>query len=485
MGRRTIVRIFITLTMFGIVFSALSGVAGASPTTTVKSRTLTISNLPLGWRVDPSATTSFNLRGAKCLAGLDSNDGVKAQRITASFIDGSALPALSDSLVTGPAMASLYGEATTALAHCTSLTFTVDSKPVKATIKPLSLPTVGSASVAYTFDLSVGDVPIGYDVVLFRVQSHVGEVVYVGVGTPALTTVEAFANEAAAKAKGSVVSPPAIVSIASVPVKVAHTTMGKVGYREVGSGPPVLMIMGFAGTMETWDPRFVDALAQDHEVVIFDNSGVGKTQRLPGRLTIDAMANQTSALIEALGLQKPDVMGWSMGTMIAQALAILHSTQVGSLVLCAAYPGTGTVEPANKAISALTSGTSQEALADLFPPNQSTAAKEYELSTSSYPTSPAAPAAVVAAQRTAILQWWHGADAAGQKTSEISVPTLIADGTEDRLDSVVNDRRVVNLIHTASLSLYPDAGHAFLFQDGSEVVAQIESFLQGKSGTEG
>jgi pimeloyl-ACP methyl ester carboxylesterase len=485
MCRRSIVRAFIILAMFGIVFSALSGVVGATSKPTVKSHLLTISDLPFGWRMDPSPTTSFNLNGAKCLAGLESNDSVKVQRTTVSFIDGSALPALSESLEVGPTMGSLYGEAASALAHCTSLTFTVDSKPVKATIRTLSLPAVGSTSVAYTLDLTIGDVPIQCDIVLFRVQSFLGEVIYVGVGTPTLTTVEAFANEAAAKAKGAAVSAPAIVSIASAPVKVARTTMGKVGYREVGSGPPVVMIMGFAGTMETWDPRFVDELAQDHEVVIFDNSGLGKTEKLPGHLTIDAMANQTSALLGTLGLQRPDVLGWSMGTMIAQALAVLHPTQVGSLVLCAAYPGTGTVEPSNKAISALTSGNSQEALADLFPPNQSTAAKEYEVSTSSYPTSPAASAAVVSAQKTAILKWWHGADEAGQKTSEISVPTLIADGTEDRLDPVVNDRRVVTLIPTARLSLYPDAGHAFLFQDGSAVVSQIESFLHDKSGTGG
>ena len=83
------------------------------------------------------------------------------------------------------------------------------------------------------------------------------------------------------------------------------------------------MITGYSGTMESWDRRFIDALAQHYRVVIFDNAGVSQTQALPAPLTIDAMANQTSALITALGLSRPDILGWSMGSMIAQARAKL------------------------------------------------------------------------------------------------------------------------------------------------------------------
>jgi pimeloyl-ACP methyl ester carboxylesterase len=67
-----------------------------------------------------------------------------------------------------------------------------------------------------------------------------------------------------------------------------------------------------------------------NRVVMFDNSGVGRTQQLPASLTIDAMADQTSALIDTLGLGRPNVLGWSMGGMIAQALALLHPAQVRS-----------------------------------------------------------------------------------------------------------------------------------------------------------
>jgi len=141
----------------------------------------------------------------------------------------------------------------------------------------------------------------------------------------------------------------ATASVVSAPVRVAHTRLGAVGYRVVGSGPPLILIMGYGWTMEDWDPRLVHALAQHNRVVMFDNSGVGRTQQLPPPLTIDAMADQTSALIDTLGLGRPDVLGWSMGGMIAQALAVLHPAQVGRLVLCATFPGTGAAVPPSRA----------------------------------------------------------------------------------------------------------------------------------------
>ncbi len=163
-------------------------------------------------------------------------------------------------------------------------------------------------------------------------------------------------------------------AVVSAPVRIAHTRLGAVGYREVGTGPPLILITGYTATMDDWDPRFVGALAEHYRVVIFDNAGVGRTQALPEPLTIDAMANQTSALIDALGLGSANVLGWSMGGTIAQALAVLHPAQVRRLVLCATFPGTGRITPPSQAaVQALTSGSQQEVMADLFPANQSAA----------------------------------------------------------------------------------------------------------------
>ena len=228
--------------------------------------------------------------------------------------------------------------------------------------------------------------------------------------------------------------------------------------------------MGYGWTMEGWDPRLVHALARYHRVVMFDNSGVGRTQPHLEPLTIDAMADQTSVLIGTLGLGRPDVLGWSMGGMIAQALAVLHPIQVRRLILCATYPGTGAaVLPSQAAIQA----------GHDFPANQVKAYDAFKAAIAEYPAARPASAATKSAQAGAVTEWWDGTDAAGHKIARIAVPTLIADGTADQLDPVANDHTLARLIPNARLVFYPDAGHAFLFQDGTPFASLIESFLTG------
>ncbi len=272
--------------------------------------------------------------------------------------------------------------------------------------------------------------------------------------------------------------PASAQAVVSAPVRVAHTRLGAVGYRVVGTGPPLVLITGYTATINSWDPRFAGALARHYRLVIFDNAGVGRTQALPAPLTIDAMANQTSALIGALGLGRPDVLGWSMGGTIAQALAVLHPAQVRRLVLCATFPGTGKITPPSQAaVQALTSGNVQEVMADLFPASQAAAQQAYQAAIAAYQPHAPAPAVTIAAQGHALTVWSGGTDPAGQKTAMISAPTLIADGTIDRLDPAANDYALAQLIRGARLKLYPDAGHAFLFQDQKAFVPLIESFL--------
>lgn len=300
-------------------------------------------------------------------------------------------------------------------------------------------------------------------------------------GLAAVLLCVALAACASSPATGMApVSPPAwAASVVSAPVQVAHTKLGTVGYRVVGSGPPLVLIMGYGGTMETWDPRFVDALARHFRVVVFDNAGLGVTQPLQAPLTMDAMADQTSALISTLALGRPDVLGWSMGGMIAQALAVRHPAQVHRLVLCATYPGTGAEVPSQAAIWTLTSGNPQQVMADLFPADQVMAYDAFAAGIAGYPAAPTPSAAAIAAQARAVIRWWDGTDLAGRKTATISAPTLIADGTADRLDPVANDHTLARLIPGAQLVLYPDAGHAFLFQEGTPFTFMIDTYLTG------
>jgi len=274
-------------------------------------------------------------------------------------------------------------------------------------------------------------------------------------------------------------SPAAPPDIATAPTLVASTSAGDVGYREVGAGSPVLLIMGFSGSMDDWAPSFVDALAAHHTVVVFDNAGVGQTASLPAPLTISAMAGQASALISTLRLGRTAVLGWSMGGMVAQALAVLHPRQVSRLILAATQAGTGKslpIPPAAQAAAA--SSNPATVLSVLFPPDQAAAEEAYLAGILQYPGFYGASAAIKAQQEAAIAQWMAGQDPAGRRLSRIRVRTLVADGTQDALDPVPNDLLLARGIRHADLRLYPDAGHAFLFQDAAQFAPAVGRFLR-------
>jgi pimeloyl-ACP methyl ester carboxylesterase len=451
---------------------------GQSRTDKITSRLLNVGELPAGWTVNLTPATSV-LSHNQCLVGLGTGNGVKTYVATADYTENSSLPFLHELLSSRRADKAGFKKAVEALSNCNSLTFVEGGKTIHGTIQNLTLGNLGAPSAAFTLSFTISNINVVADLVVFETPSYVGEVEYADIATPQISTVASLAREAVMKAEGKVVSAPNIqVSIVSAPVQVARTTKGNVAYREIGSGPPLVLIAGYGSTMQVWDRRFVDPLAENHRVVIFDNAGIGMTANLPKPLTVDEMANQASALITTLGLKQPSVLGWSMGGMIAQALAVLHPSQVGHLVLCATYPGTGTVVPPQANIDALTSGNAKKELAQLFPADQSVAQSTYLVAVSEFPPGPSASKAVIAAQANASLMWFDGDDPAGMKTVQISVPTLVADGTVDRLNPIANAHHIASLIPGSTLVLYPDAGHAFLFQGQAAFVPVIESFLQ-------
>jgi pimeloyl-ACP methyl ester carboxylesterase len=270
----------------------------------------------------------------------------------------------------------------------------------------------------------------------------------------------------------------ASAGITSVPEQVITTTDGHVAYRQVGKGTPLLLIMGLGGSIDDWEPSFVDALASRYRVIVFNNAGVGPTSPLPSPLTVSAMAEQTSAFISALGPERVDVLGWSMGGMIAQALTVLHPAQVDRLVLAATQAGTGQAlqVPAAAAADA-TSTNPATVLSTLFPPGQAAAQQNYVTGILAYPGYYGAPRDLLASQNAAIEAWLNGNDPSGHLVGAIRVPTLVADGTVDALDPAANDRLLTGAIPGAQLALYPGASHGFLFQDAASFIPRLEKFL--------
>lgn len=470
----------VVLVLFlGVLVAVLSGCGESSTASRLQSRLLSAANLPAGWSAVAVGASPVKVTDTPCLARLGRNPKGWSYQSDA-FVEGKSIPNLGEVLATGMRVEPVWNRFGRALANCRSALLKLGSTKAEATVRQLAFPRLGRTSSAYAWAFSLAGIRIGFDLVLFQTNRYDGYLAYANLGQPATATVAAFARAAVAKAQTGATAPvPDSVSIASAPVRTAHTRLGTVGYRAIGTGSPLLLITGYGGTIDSWAPQFVDALAQHHHVITLDNAGIGKSETLPAPLTIDAMADQTSALIDALRLRRTDVLGWSMGSMIAQALVVLHPNQVRRLVLCASFPGNGTtVQPSRQELNAFESGDPQKVMAALFPADQTAAQNTYLAAISSYPPAAPAPADALAAQRHPVDAWWNGTDPAGTKPATITAPTLIADGTLDRLDPVANSQALAKLIHGAEVRLYPDAGHAFLFQDQANFVPTIEAFLR-------
>ena len=232
--------------------------------------------------------------------------------------------------------------------------------------------------------------------------------------TPSETTTPSKTTTAPASTSTSRAGVVGAIAVVNAPISIARTAAGPVGYREVGTGSPILLVMGLGGSMDDWQPAFVAGLAAHHRVVVFDNAGIGKTGTLPSPLGITEMANQASALISALGLGRTAVLGWSMGGMIAQALAVLHPAQVSRLILAATQPGTGRAVPIPAAAAAAAASPDPATvLSVLFPPGQAAAERTYVIGILRYPDFYQAPRATTVAQELAVEQWIAGKDPAG------------------------------------------------------------------------
>jgi pimeloyl-ACP methyl ester carboxylesterase len=284
----------------------------------------------------------------------------------------------------------------------------------------------------------------------------------------------------AAPAGAAAAAPPR--SITDAPIRTVQAGQGKIGYRSVGEGRPLVLVMGLSGTMDAWPPSFVDGLAAGRRVITFDNEGIRRTTLGTGALTIGRMADGVASLIRALRLRRADVLGWSMGGMIAQSLARQHPRRVRRLVLCATAPGDGrATPPAADVITQLASGTAN-LFQLLFPPGHEGASQAFARAITSYPNvSPAAPPDITRAQLGATATWLGGGDPSGRPLSRLRLPVLVGGGALDRLLPVANQRYLASALPNARLRVYRDAAHGFLLQHQRKFVRVVDRFLRAKS----
>jgi pimeloyl-ACP methyl ester carboxylesterase len=268
-------------------------------------------------------------------------------------------------------------------------------------------------------------------------------------------------------------------SVADAPIRAVSAGESQVGYRSVGHGRPLVLIMGLSGTMDAWPPSFVDALAAKRRVIVFDNEGIRRTTAGPAPLTISRMADGTASLMRALRLKRADVLGWSMGGMVAQSLARRHPQRVRRLVFCATAPGDGNATfPNPDVLGDLTDSAAGGVFTRLFPTSTKAAERYIQQIVSYRNASPAAPAEVTQAQFGASAVWLSGGDPSGHRLGRLRVPTLVGAGGLDRVLPTPNQRYLAGRLPRGRLRLYEDSGHGFLFQHQRDFVRAVERFLR-------
>ncbi|MBO1334336.1 alpha/beta fold hydrolase [Streptomyces sp. VRA16 Mangrove soil] len=260
-------------------------------------------------------------------------------------------------------------------------------------------------------------------------------------------------------------------------------------YRRFGkpseSNLPLVCLVHFRANLDNWDPEFVDTLAAEREVVLVDLAGVGgSTGTTPN--TVEAMAYNAIAFLDALRLPRYDLLGFSLGGFIAQEIALFRPWQVRRMVLA------GTAPRGGRDIHLYTAGAIRDtALGDaptptdlltlFFEKSVSSQGKGVEflerlgLRTAERDTP--TDVAVRDAQLTAISAWGVRDDSRLQRLESIQLPVLVANGDNDEMVPTKNTYLLADRLPNAKLSIYPDAGHGFLFQYPVEFATEVNAFL--------
>jgi pimeloyl-ACP methyl ester carboxylesterase len=258
------------------------------------------------------------------------------------------------------------------------------------------------------------------------------------------------------------------------------TDGAQIAYRRIGNGRPLVVLNGFAATSADWDPSFIHRLASSNQLILVDNRGIGRSTDNGQPFDIAKLADDTARVIEALGIERVNVLGWSMGGFIAQTLALQQPARIHKVVLLSTDGGADADLASAEVWSQLIdmSGTPHEQarrlLSLLFPRDVAesiyrefgdiVAAARAQLSPS-----------VVDRQVRAMDAWHH--IGIGDRLRGMNAPVLIATGAADVVIPPSNALKFVNAIPGAWLAQFKDGGHAFMAQYPRPLADLINSFL--------
>ncbi len=242
----------------------------------------------------------------------------------------------------------------------------------------------------------------------------------------------------------------------------------ELAYRTVGAGKPLLLVMGYSGTMEMWAPELIQELAADRQVIMFDNRGMGESAVDERRFSIGLFASDASVLVKRLGFEKVDVLGWSMGAITAARMAAEYPERVDKLIL---YGGACDRKPVVSALNRMNKLPQDELIRKIFP--HAWVSKHPEAYDNLPEPSSPIDAKIVKRQYEALSDW-HGSRAL---LSSIESPTLIVSGENDWVTPVDQSVDMAELIPGSWLARFKGAGHWLMYQYPVGMAEVVNNFL--------
>jgi pimeloyl-ACP methyl ester carboxylesterase len=257
-----------------------------------------------------------------------------------------------------------------------------------------------------------------------------------------------------------------------------------------GSGLPLLCLQHFTGTMDNWDPAVTDPLASEREVILFESAGIGRSSgSVPN--TIAGMASHASAFLDGLGIGTCDVLGFSLGGMVAQQMALERPSIIRRMMLVGTAPrgGEDIMHLEKPSLAKPLRDPSLQGYAVLqkifFAPTKSSqaagAAFIERLMQRGEDREPVSGPAVAQAQMAAFREWEQVSGERFSDLKKIHHPTLVVNGVNDEVIPVSNSYWLSAHLPNAVLLTYPDSGHGSLFQFHESFTEQAAAFLASQS----
>ncbi|MGW5255321.1 alpha/beta fold hydrolase [Streptomyces sp. NPDC004012] len=277
---------------------------------------------------------------------------------------------------------------------------------------------------------------------------------------------------------------------ASAPnLRVSATDGVEYAYRDIGDrdGRPLVLLQHFRGNLDNWDPALIDALARNRRVVTMDYQGVGGSTGRPAD-TVEQMAREVLGFTVALGFESFDLLGFSIGSFVAQRVALARPDAVGKVVLASTAPqgARGMHVWAPDVIAAVggpkTSG--EEYLRVFFTASESSRAAGMNTLTRIYSRTEDRDVetdwATRIAQYDAVARWGVPNTALFDELEALTAPVFVANGDSDPMILPKYSYLIAGLLANATVKIYEDAAHGFLFQHYEDFASDVHAFLDAE-----